>query len=395
MGFPQFAGVAQWLEFQPSKLAMRVRFPSPAPKRRQRGVMSLLFSPITFRGTQIKNRLWISPMCQYSATDGVVNDWHMQWLGSLAVGGHGLVMTEATAVNTVGRHSLHDAGLWRDDHIDAWKPIVNFCHRNGATMAVQLAHAGRKAGTRPPWMGRTELTAEEGGWKSVGPSALPAEHHSNPHALSKQEISDIVQDFVHAARRAIQAGFDVIEIHSAHGYLLHEFLSPLSNERTDEYGGSFENRTRLTLDVLRAVRAEVGESLPIFVRLSCTDYIEGGWTIEDTVKIATLLKDAGCDLIDCSSGGVAPVKFTEMDIGPGYQVQFAEAVRNGAAIASGAVGLITSAEQAERILQEGKADVVLVARAAMRNPYFAVTAAEQLGEVIPWAPQLERARQIK
>ena len=357
--------------------------------------MSLLFSPITIRGVEFRNRLWVSPMCQYSAEDGVVNAWHMQWLGSLAVGGHGLVMTEATAVNEVGRHSLLDAGLWRDDHVDAWRPIVDFCHSHGATMGVQIAHAGRKAGTRPPWMGRTELTAEEGGWESVGPSSLPAEHHSNPRPLTTDEIESVVEDFVNAARRAIRAGFDVIEIHSAHGYLLHEFLSPLSNERDDEYGGSFENRTRLTLDVMRAVRAEVGPDVPVFVRLSCTDYIDGGWTIDDTVNLSRLLKDAGCDLIDCSSGGVAPVRFTEMDIGPGYQVQFAEAVRRGAGIASGAVGLITDAEHAESILQEGKADVVLVARAAMRNPYFAVAAAEQLGEVIPWASQLERARTVR
>ena len=357
--------------------------------------MSVLFSPITFRDVTIKNRLWISPMCQYSAEDGVANAWHMQWLGSLAVGGHGLVMTEATAVHPVGRHSLHDTGLWRDDHVSAWAPIVEFCHSYGATMGVQLAHAGRKAGTRPPWMGRTELTAEEGGWESVGPSPLPAEHHSNPRPLTKSEINDVVQDFASASRRAISAGFDVIEIHSAHGYLLHEFLSPLSNQRDDEYGGSFENRVRLTLEVMRAIRAEVGPKVPVFVRLSATDYIDGGWTIEDTVQLSILLKAEGCDLIDCSSGGVAPVNFTEMDIGPGYQVQFAEAVRNGASIASGAVGLITDAVQAESILQDGKADAILVARAAMRNPYFAISAAEQLGEVIPWAPQLERARLVR
>ena len=357
--------------------------------------MSMLFSPIKFRDVEIKNRLWISPMCQYSAHDGVVNAWHMQWLGSLAVGGHGLVMTEATAVNAIGRHSLQDAGLWRDDHVDAWIPIVDFCHSYGATMGVQLAHAGRKAGTRPPWLGRTELTEEEGGWLSVGPSPLPAEHHSEPRPLSRNEISDVIADFAAAARRAIAAGFDAIEIHSAHGYLLHEFLSPLSNERQDDYGGSFENRTRLTIEVMRAVRAEVGPGVPVFVRLSCTDYIDGGWTIDDTIRLSSRLKDEGCDLVDCSSGGVAPVKFTEMDIGPGYQVQFAEAVRHGASIASGAVGLITDAEHAESILREGKADAVLVARAAMRNPYFAVAAAEQLGEAIPWAPQLDRARRVR
>ncbi len=358
-------------------------------------LMSLLFSPLTIRGVKFKNRLWISPMCQYSAVDGVVNAWHQQWLGSLAVGGHGLVMTEATAVNPIGRHSLEDAGIWRDDHIDAWAPIVEFAHQHDAVIGMQLAHAGRKAGTRPPWLGRSELTSEEGGWTSVGPSSLPAEHHSDPRPLTKSEIAGVVEDFAAAARRAMSAGFDVVEIHSAHGYLLHEFLSPLSNERDDDYGGSFENRARLTLEVMRAVRTEVGPNVPVFVRLSCTDYIDGGWTIDDTVRLSALLKDMGCDLIDCSSGGVAPIKFTELDIGPGYQVQFAQAVRHGATIATGAVGLITDALQAEAILQDGKADVVLVARAAMRNPYFAVTAAEQLGEVIPWAPQLERARRIK
>lgn len=357
--------------------------------------MSLLFSPITIRGVEFKNRLWISPMCQYSAVDGVANAWHMQWLGSLAIGGHGLVMTEATAVQPVGRHSLEDAGIWRDDHISAWAPIVTFAHDHGAIIGMQLAHAGRKAGTCPPWLGRKELTPEQGGWTSVGPSALPADHHSAPRPLTTLEISEVVADFARAARRAMDAGFDVLEIHSAHGYLLHEFLSPLSNERDDDYGGSFENRTRLVLEVMRAVRAEVGPNVPVFVRLSCTDYIEGGWNLDDTVRLSVLLKEAGCDLIDCSSGGVAPVKFTEMDVGPGYQVRFAETVRRDAAIATGAVGLITDAVQAESILQEGQADVILVARAAMRNPYFAVAAAEQLGEVIPWAPQLERARRIK
>ena len=357
--------------------------------------MSLLFSPITIRSVEIRNRLWVAPMCQYSAEDGVVNAWHMQWLGSLATGGHGLVMTEATAVHPVGRHSLVDAGLWRDDHVEAWAPIVAFGRSYGATMGVQLAHAGRKAGTQPPWTGRAELTPEQGGWESVGPSPIAADGHTPPRELTKTEIEGVVGDFVSAARRAMRAGFQVIEIHSAHGYLLHEFLSPLSNARSDEYGGSFENRTRLTLEVLRAVRAEVGDEVPVFVRLSCTDYTDGGWTIEDTVRLSALLKDAGCDLVDCSSGGLVPVKFTEMEVGPGYQVQFAREVRHGAGVLSGAVGLITDAEQAESILQDGSADVILVARAAMRDPHFAMTAAEQLGEVIPWPPQLERARRVR
>ena len=357
--------------------------------------MSALFSPVTFRDVEVKNRLWVSPMCQYSADDGVVNAWHMQWLGSLAVGGFGLVVTEATAVNPVGRHSLADAGLWRDDHVDAWAPVVEFGRSHGATMAVQLAHAGRKAGTRPPWMGRTHLSTEEGGWQSVGPSAVAAEGLPAPRALSLGEITGVVEDFVAAARRAVRAGFQMIEIHSAHGYLLHEFLSPLSNTRDDEYGGTFENRCRLVLDGVRAVRAEVGDGMPVFVRLSCTDYADGGWTVEDTVDVSRMLKDVGCDLIDCSSGGLVPINFAEHEVGPDYQVKFSEAVRAGAAIPTGAVGLITGAEQAESIVAEGRADVVLVARAAMRNPYFARDVAEQLGEFVPWPSQLERARRVK
>lgn len=334
-------------------------------------------------------------MCQYSATDGVANAWHMQWLGSLATGGHGLVFTEATAVSPVGRHSLNDAGIWRDDHIAAWAPIVDFCRSYGATMGMQIAHAGRKAGTRPPWLGRTALTREERGWQTIAPSEVPHDGLPTPHALSTAEIAGVVQDFVRASRRAITAGFQVLEIHAAHGYLLHEFLSPLSNVRTDQYGGSLENRTRLVREVMTAIRAEVGAGVPVFVRLSCTDYNDGGWTLDDTVALAAMLKDAGCDLIDCSSGGVAPIKLTEGDVGPGYQVKFAEVVRRDAGIATGAVGLITDAEQAEAILAEGKADTILVARAAMRNPHFAMAAAEQLGEVIEWPPQLDRARRIK
>ena len=357
--------------------------------------MSLLFSPMSVRDVRIKNRLWISPMCQYSAEDGMVNAWHMQWLGSLATGGHGLVFTEATAVSPVGRHSLNDAGIWRDDHVAAWAPVVEFCRSYGATMGIQIAHAGRKAGTRPPWLGRTHLSDEEGGWQSIGPSPVPHDGLPAPRPLTTGEIAGVIEDFVNAARRAVAAGFQVIEIHSAHGYLLHEFLSPLSNERTDDYGGSFENRTRLVLEVMRAVRREVGEAVPVFVRLSSTDYIEGGWTIEDTVRLSARLKDEGCDLIDCSSGGVAPIRLTEDEVGPGYQVKFARAVREGAGIATGAVGLINDAEQAEMILEEGSADAILVARAAMRNPHFAMEAAEQLGEAIEWPPQLDRARRVK
>ena len=293
--------------------------------------MSLLFSPISIRNVRIKNRLWISPMCQYSAEDGLANAWHMQWLGSLATGGHGLVFTEATAVSPVGRHSLNDAGIWRDDHVTAWAPIVEFCRSYGATMGIQLAHAGRKAATRPPWLGRSPLSREEGGWQTVAPSEVPHDGLPAPHALTTSEIADVVDYFVLAARRAIRAGFQVIEIHAAHGYLLHEFLSPLSNLRTDEYGGSLENRTRIVREVVSAVRSEVGEGVPVFVRLSCTDYVDGGWTIDDTVALSAMLKGAGCDLIDCSSGGVAPIKLTEADVGPGYQVKFAQAVQIGRA----------------------------------------------------------------
>jgi 2,4-dienoyl-CoA reductase-like NADH-dependent reductase (Old Yellow Enzyme family) len=319
----------------------------------------------------------------------------MQWLGSLATGGHGLVFTEATAVSPVGRHSLQDAGIWRDDHVSAWAPIVEFGRSYGATMGIQIAHAGRKAATRPPWLGRSPLSREEGGWQTIAPSEVPHEGLPIPHALTTTEIAEVINDFVQAARRSVKAGFQVIEIHAAHGYLLHEFLSPLSNTRTDEYGGSLENRTRIVREVMSAVRNEVGDGVPVFVRLSCTDYVEGGWTIDDTVALSAMLKSAGCDLIDCSSGGVAPIKLTEADVGPGYQVKFAQAVRDGAKIATGAVGLITDAEQAEAILEDGKADAILVARAAMRNPHFAMAAAEQLGEVIEWPPQLDRARRVK
>jgi 2,4-dienoyl-CoA reductase-like NADH-dependent reductase (Old Yellow Enzyme family) len=262
-------------------------------------------------------------------------------------------------------------------------------------MGIQLAHAGRKAATRPPWLGRSPLSREEGGWQTVAPSEVPNDGLPAPHALTTSEIAEVVDYFVQAARRAIRAGFQLIEIHAAHGYLLHEFLSPLSNLRTDEYGGSLENRTRIVREVMSAVRSEVGEGVPVFVRLSCTDYVDGGWTIDNTVALSAMLNGAGCDLIDCSSGGVAPIKLTEADVGPGYQVKFAQAVREGAKIATGAVGLITDAEQAEAILQEGKADAILVARAAMRNPHFAMAAAEQLGEVIEWPPQLDRARRVK
>ena len=357
--------------------------------------MSLLFSPLTIRDVRIKNRLWVSPMCQYSANDGVVNAWHMQWLGSLATGGHGLVFTEDTAVSPIGRHSLSDAGMWRDDHASAWAPIVEFGRSYGATMGIQLGHAGRKASTRPPWMGRSPLTADEGGWQSIGPSEIPHEGHSAPHVLSVSEIAGVVEDFARAARLSMAAGFQVVEIHAGHGYLLHQFLSPLSNARTDEYGGSFENRTRLVLEVMSAVRREVGDGVPVFVRLSTTDYTDGGWTLDDTTALASLLKTAGCDLIDCSSGGLVPINLTEADVGPGYQVQFSRAVRSGAGIATGAVGLITDAEQAESILGAGDADAIFVARAAMRNPHFAMAAAEQLGEVIEWPAQLERARRVR
>jgi 2,4-dienoyl-CoA reductase-like NADH-dependent reductase (Old Yellow Enzyme family) len=354
--------------------------------------MTGLFTPLRLRGTDIRNRVWVAPMCQYSAVDGVPDDWHLVHLGSFARGGAGLVLTEATAVSPEGRISPADTGIWDERQAQAWRRIVDFVHAQGATAGMQLAHAGRKASTRPPFEGRGWVPPEEGGWETVGPSPVGFPGFPDPRELTTDEVEGVVEDFARAAERALGAGFDVLEIHAAHGYLLHEFLSPLSNRRTDEYAGSFDNRARLLLHVVESVRAVVPDTTPLLVRISATDWVEGGWSVDDSVALARLLREAGVDLVDVSSGGNAPA---EIPLGPGYQVPFARRIREEAGIATGAVGLITEPEQADRILAGGSADAVLLARAMLRDPHWALRAAHDLGvpvgEGITWPKQYLRA----
>ncbi|MCU1595858.1 MAG: oxidoreductase [Frankiales bacterium] len=350
--------------------------------------MSILFSALTLRGTTFRNRLFVSPMCQYSSVDGMPDDWHLVHLGSRAVGGAGLVMTEAAAVSPEGRISPEDAGIWNEAQAAAWAPIAAFIARHGAVPGIQLAHAGRKASTYRPWAAeRNSVPVDDGGWEAVAPSAVAFGRYATPAALDADGIAKVVADFTAAAVRAQDAGFVVAEIHGAHGYLLHEFLSPLSNTRTDEYGGSFEGRTRLLLEVVEHVR-EVWTG-PLFVRISATDWTEGGWTVDDSVRLVPLLAERGVDLVDTSSGGLHHEQ--QIPVGPGFQVPLAAAVRE-AGIATGAVGLITSAAQAEQVLQDGQADVVLMARQLLRDPYFPLHAAAELGDEISWPDQYLRAK---
>ncbi len=338
--------------------------------------MSLLFSPITLRGTTFANRVWLAPMCQYSAVDGVVNDWHLVHLGARATGGFGLLLTEAAAVLPEGRISPQDAGLWNDDQTRAWSRIVDFVHDQGTRIGVQLAHAGRKASTHRPWdEERGSVDPSAGGWPTVGPSAVAFPGYRAPAALSTDEIADVVRAFADAAARAMDAGFDVVEIHAAHGYLVHEFLSPRSNLRTDGYGGDLAGRSRLLLEIVHAVRGVWGER-PLLVRLSGTDWVDGGWDVEQTVQLSAWLSAAGVDLVDMSSGGNEPA---DIPVGPGYQVPLAAEVRHRVDVPVGAVGLITEPAQAERILADGEADVVLLARAALREPSWPFRAAHELG----------------
>jgi 2,4-dienoyl-CoA reductase-like NADH-dependent reductase (Old Yellow Enzyme family) len=353
--------------------------------------MSQLFTPLTLRGITLKNRIVISPMCQYSAEDGFTNDWHLVHLGSRAVGGAALIILEATAVAPEGRITPDDLGIWKDEHIPGLRRINDFMKAHGAVAGVQLAHAGRKASHSSPWKGGAVVPASEGGWTTVAPSAVPfTENEPVPHELTLAEIQQVIEDFRVATRRSLEAGFQVIELHAAHGYLLHEFFSPLSNQRTDQYGGSFENRVRLLLEVTEATRAEWPTELPLIVRISATDWTEGGWTAEESVQLAKLLKDRGVDLIDCSTGG--NVATAPIPVGPGYQVQFAEQVKREANIPTGAVGLITDAQQAEDIIASGQADLVLLARESLRDPYFPLHAAFELGVDMPWPNQYERAK---
>jgi len=353
-------------------------------------LMSHLFSPLTLRGVTIPNRIAIPPMCTYSATDGLAEDWHLVHLGSRASGGAGLIITEATAVTPAGRISPADLGLWNDAQVEAVARVVRFVHSQGAVAGVQLAHAGRKASTWIPGTGSGSIAPEQGGWQTVAPSAVAfGEGFAEPQALDLAGIRQVVANFVSAAKRALVAGYKVVEIHAAHGYLLHQFLSPLANRRNDEYGGSFENRARLTREVVAAVRAVWPENLPLFVRLSATDWVDGGWNVEETVELSRLLRDEGVDLIDTSSGGMVPA--ASIPVGPGYQTEFAERVRRETGIATAAVGLITAPAQADHIIRTKQADLVLVGRDELRDPYWPVHAAQALGHVASWPLQYLRA----
>ena len=353
--------------------------------------MAHLFDPLSIRDLTFPNRVFVSPMCEYSSADGFANDWHVVHLGSREVGGAGLVLTEATAVLPDGRISPQDLGIWSDAHVEPLARIVRFIHAQGSVAGMQLAHAGRKASTRPPWDGQGTVPEQAGGWKKVvAPSALAFEDgYPMPDALTRDGIQEIVAAFATSARRVREAGFRVIEIHAAHGYLIHEFLSPLSNKRLDEYGGSFENRTRFLREIVAAVRSSWPDRAPLFVRNSVTDWIDGGWDLQQAVELARGLKALGVDLIDCSSGGNAP--HAEIPVGPGYQTPLAERIRREAGIMTGAVGMITSSVQAEQIIGTGQADAVIIAREFLRDPYWPLRAAHELGQAIPWPIQYLRA----
>lgn len=355
--------------------------------------MSHLFAPLTLKSVTLRNRIGVSPMCQYSATDGAPDDWHFVHLGSRAVGGAGLVIVEATAVSPAGRISPGDLGIWSDGHTGAFARIARFVKQQGAVPGIQLAHAGRKASAAAPWEGGGHLAGAAGGWPTVAPSAIAfgGSLDQVPHALTVAEIRNVQADFAAAARRALAAGFELLELHGAHGYLAHQFLSPISNQRTDSYGGSFENRIRFLVETTRAVRAVWPDTLPLGVRLSCTEWVDGGWSIDDSVALSRVLKNEGVDLIDCSSGGGVP-KAT-IPLGPGYQVPFAERIRREVDIATAAVGLITEPKQADDIIRAGRADLVLLARESLRDPYWPAHAARALGQAaaVPAPSQYARA----
>lgn len=349
-----------------------------------------LFRPLSLRSITLRNRIMVAPMCQYSSQDGFANDWHLVHLGGLASGGAALVMTEATAVEARGRISPQDLGIYADEHIEPLTRITRFIKEQGAVPAMQLAHAGRKASCYRPWSGKGELADTDGRWQTVGPSTLRfSDNYPLPHALTQAELQEIVASFRAAAQRALAAGFEMVEIHGAHGYLIHEFLSPLSNQREDEYGGSLTNRMRLLQEVVVAIRQVWPAALPLLVRLSATDWTEHGLTIQDTVEIAKMLKEQGVDLIDVSSGGNA---LAQIPLAPGYQVPFAEQVRREADIPTAAVGLITEPEQANAIIAQGEADVVALARELLRHPHWPYAAAHALHQDVPWVHQYERAK---
>jgi 2,4-dienoyl-CoA reductase-like NADH-dependent reductase (Old Yellow Enzyme family) len=351
---------------------------------------SVLFEPMTLREVELRNRIAVSPMCQYSSENGFANDWHLTHLGSRAVGGAGLVFTEATAVTPAGRISPADLGLWEDGHVDFLRRITRFVSGQGAVAGIQLAHAGRKASTAAPWNGGGPITVGDGGWQTVAPSALPFQTDwPTPRELDEPDIRAIASAFRDATVRAKQAGFRVLEVHAAHGYLIHEFLSPLTNRRTDGYGGPFENRTRLILEIVAGVREVWPEGFPLFVRISATDWVEGGWDLEQSVELARRLGPLGVDVVDCSSGGIVPD--ATIPVGPGFQVPFAREIRKRGATATAAVGVIREPREAEEILIRGDADLVLLARQFLREPYWPLRAARELGVPLEWPVQYKRA----
>lgn len=339
--------------------------------------MSKLFTPLKIRNIELKNRIAVSPMCQYSSVNGFPSDWHLVHLGSRAVGGSGLIFTEATAVSPEGRISPDDAGIWEEEQANAYKKITSFIKSRNAVPGIQLAHAGRKASTYSPWKGKGEVKVENGGWQTLAPSPTPfADNFPIPKEMSEADIKLVIEQFVKAALRSIDAGFEVIELHFAHGYLVHEFYSPISNHRKDKYGGTLENRCRLAIEIAKSVREAIPEGTPLFARISSTDWVEGGWDIEQSVQLVKWLKDIGVDLIDCSSGGNVPN--AKIPVEPGYQIPFSERIKKETGILTGGVGLITTAELAEEIIVSGKADIVLLARQMLREPYFALHAAKKL-----------------
>ncbi|MBV9759932.1 MAG: NADH:flavin oxidoreductase/NADH oxidase [Acidobacteriaceae bacterium] len=349
-----------------------------------------LFSPLQIREIAFRNRVLVSPMCQYSSEDGFANDWHLVHLGSRAIGGAGAVIAEATAVEARGRISPEDLGIWKDEHIEPLARIARFVKQQGAVPGIQLAHAGRKASTDVPWRGGGPLSASAGGWQPVAPSAVPFDEHSIvPTELKVDEIHSIVEKFASAAERALEAGFELLELHGAHGYLMHEFLSPISNKRADRYGGALENRMRFALEVAAAVRRVWPERLPLFLRISATDWAEGGWTIDESVELARSVRPIGVDAIDCSSGGTVP--HARIPLQPGYQAPFAERIRHETGILTGAVGLITEPAQADTLVRNGSADVVLLAREFLREPYWPIKAAQALGADARFPIQYARA----
>jgi len=357
-------------------------------------MVSSLFTPFKLRSVEFKNRVFVSPMCQYSSHDGMPQTWHLVHLGSRAVGGAACIIQESTAVSTEGRISPNDLGIWNDAQMEAYKPITRFLKEQGAIPGIQISHAGRKASVCVPWEGSKGVDVMQGGWSVIGPSELPFSHdYPKPHAMSESEIRTVVESFVTAAERCLTAGYEVIEVHAAHGYLLHEFLSPLSNQRTDRYGGSLENRMRLTLEVADAVRKYWPQHLPVFTRISASDWVDGGWDVQQSIELSKKLKGIGIDLMDVSSGGLVP--YAKIPDTPGYQVPFAAEIKKKVDMPTGAVGLITEAQQAEEIIAQKQADVVFLARELLRDPYWPLHAAQTLDANVPWPRQYDRAKPNK